>query len=275
MQEKYFTTGEFAKMCNVEKHVLFHYDDIGLFKPEIIKKNGYRYYSYYQYFTFSVILNLKKLGMSLNDIKIYLEQRNPSMFLDLLEEKSQQVTEKIKYFQDIQEMIQSMKAMTKEGINSHNNIYLESLPPEIILRSDNIENLPNKTFANFMQEYIKFCQSLGITVQESVGSIISVNNLRKNNFTNLSYLYIKTKSSLPGKTVIRKPGIYLCGYFEGEYDDLYHAYERMLNYADENEIILGNYSFEEYLISDIAQKDQKHYITKLMIETLENENDLT
>jgi effector-binding domain-containing protein len=206
--------------------------------------------------------------MSLNDIKIYLEQRNPSMFLDLLEEKSQQVTEKIKYFQDIQEMIQSMKAMTKEGINSHNNIYPESLPPEIILRSDNMENLPNKTFANFMQEYIKFCQSLGITVQESVGSIISVDNLRKNNFTNLSYLYIKTKSFLPEKTVIRKPGIYLCGYFEGEYDDLYHAYEKMLNYADENKIVLGNYSFEEYLISDIAQKDQKHYITKLMIETL-------
>lgn len=38
MQEKYFTTGEFARMCNVEKHVLFHYDDIGLFRPAIIKK---------------------------------------------------------------------------------------------------------------------------------------------------------------------------------------------------------------------------------------------
>ncbi|MCC5429110.1 MerR family DNA-binding transcriptional regulator, partial [Clostridium botulinum] len=35
MQEKYFTTGEFARMCNVEKHVLFHYDDIGLFRPAI------------------------------------------------------------------------------------------------------------------------------------------------------------------------------------------------------------------------------------------------
>ena len=271
MQEKFFTTGEFAKMCNVEKHVLFHYDDIGLFKPAIIQKNGYRYYSYHQYFTFSVILNLKKLGMSLKDIKIYLEQRNPSMFLDLLEEKSQQVAEKIKYFQDIQEMIQSMKAMTKEGIGSHNNFYLETLPQEIILRSDNMENSPNKTFANLMQDYIKFCKNLGITVQESVGGIISVNNLRKGNFSNLSYLYIKTKPSLPEKTIIRKPGVYLCGYFEGTYDDLCHAYEKMLNYADENGIALGDYSFEEYLISDISQKDEKKYITKLMLETLEDD----
>ncbi len=271
MQEKYFTTGEFAKMCNVEKHVLFHYDDIGLFRPAVIKKNGYRYYSYHQYFTFSVIINLKKLGMSLKDIKIYLEQRNPSMFLDLLEEKSKHVAEKIKYFQDIQETIQSMKAMTTEGINSHNRIYLEALPSEIILRSDNMENSSNETFVSFMHEYIKFCQNLGITVQESVGNIISVNNLRKKNFASLSYLYIKAKSFLPGKTVIRKPGIYLCGYFKGSYDDLHHAYEKMLDYADENGIVLGNYSFEEYLISDIAEKDQSHYITKLMIETLENE----
>ncbi len=275
MQETYFTTGEFAKMCNVEKHVLFHYDDIDLFKPEIIKKNGYRYYSYHQYFTFSVITNLKKLGMSLKDIKIYLEQRNPSVFLDLLEEKSKQVAEKIRYFQGIQEMIENMKTMTTEGINSHNNIYLESLPSEIILPSNNMENSSNETFASFMQEYIKFCNDLGITVQESVGSIISVNNLRKNNFANLSHLYIKIKSFLPGKTIIRKPGIYLCGYFEGEYDNLCHAYENMLNYADDNDIALGDYSYEEYLISDIAQKDQSHYITKLMIETLENENYLT
>lgn len=49
----------------------------------------------------------------------------------------------------------------------------------------------------------------------------------------------------------------------------------MLNYADDNDIALGDYSYEEYLISDIAQKDQSHYITKLMIETLENENYLT
>ncbi|EJO5346933.1 MerR family transcriptional regulator [Clostridium botulinum] len=275
MQEKYFTTGEFAKMCNVEKHVLFHYDNIGLFKPVVIKENGYRYYSYHQYFTFCVILNLKKIGMSLKDIKIYLQRRTPTIFLDLLEEKSKEVSEKIKYLHDIQEMIESMKTMTLEGINSHNEIYLETLPEEIILPSDNMENLTNKNFANFMQEYIKFCKNLGITVQESVGGIISVDNLRKNDFTNLSFLYIKTKSFLPGKTLIRKPGIYLCGYFEGYYDNLYHAYEKMFNYADENNIVLGDYSFEEYLISDISQKEQNHYITKLMIETLENENDLT
>ena len=40
--KKYFNTGEFAKLCNVKKQTLFHYDDIGIFSPEIKDHNGYR-----------------------------------------------------------------------------------------------------------------------------------------------------------------------------------------------------------------------------------------
>ncbi|MCR3759228.1 MerR family transcriptional regulator [Clostridium felsineum] len=268
MHEKYFTTGEFAKMCNVEKHVLFHYDNIDLFKPAIINENGYRYYSYNQYFTFYVIINLKMLGMSLKDIKVYLQQRNPSLLLKLLEEKSLEVAEKIKWFQDLQKTIETMKITTTEALNSDDTICLKALPCEIIFRSDNIENASGKSFASFMQEYTRFSKNLDITIQESIGSILSVKNLRNKNFFTLSYLYIKSDSFIKGKTVLRKAGMYLCGYFKGSYEDTDTMYDKLLNYADNNGINLGEYSFEEYLISDIAEKEPENYVTKIMIETL-------
>ena len=49
MKEKLLTCGTFAKICGVEKHVLFHYDEINLFKPAYVNDKGYRYYSYRQY----------------------------------------------------------------------------------------------------------------------------------------------------------------------------------------------------------------------------------
>lgn len=70
-EKKYLTAGQFAKICGVEKHVLFHYDEIGLFQPVMVNENGYRYYSYHQYDTFSVITKLKKMGMPLKDIKVF------------------------------------------------------------------------------------------------------------------------------------------------------------------------------------------------------------
>ena len=51
---QYFTTGEFAKLWGVKKQTLFHYDEIGIFKPAIKKPNGYRYYSYQQFEVFGV-----------------------------------------------------------------------------------------------------------------------------------------------------------------------------------------------------------------------------
>ena len=42
---KYMTTGEFARRMGVTKNTLFHYDNIGLFSPEIVDTNEYRYYS--------------------------------------------------------------------------------------------------------------------------------------------------------------------------------------------------------------------------------------
>ena len=42
MDEKLYTTGQFADMCGVKKQTLFHYDDIGILKPVLVEENGYR-----------------------------------------------------------------------------------------------------------------------------------------------------------------------------------------------------------------------------------------
>ena len=59
---KYMTTGEFARRMGVTKNTLFHYDNIGLFLPEIVDTNDYRYYSIYQMEVFDTIIILKEMG---------------------------------------------------------------------------------------------------------------------------------------------------------------------------------------------------------------------
>ena len=47
--EKMFTTGDFASLCNTTRDTLYHYDEIGLLKPERVEPNGYRLYSLTQF----------------------------------------------------------------------------------------------------------------------------------------------------------------------------------------------------------------------------------
>ena len=59
--KRYFTTGDFAKLCQVTKHTLFYYDEIKVFCPEYIDEKEYRFYSPNQIEIFSVIHILVKL----------------------------------------------------------------------------------------------------------------------------------------------------------------------------------------------------------------------
>jgi effector-binding domain-containing protein len=43
--QTHFTSREFSKLCGVSKHTLFHYNEIGVFSPDVVDSNGYRYYS--------------------------------------------------------------------------------------------------------------------------------------------------------------------------------------------------------------------------------------
>lgn len=63
MKNDYFTTGEFAKICSVSKQTLIYYDRVGIFSPDITGSNGYRYYSYTQIETFTVIWRCRILPL--------------------------------------------------------------------------------------------------------------------------------------------------------------------------------------------------------------------
>ncbi len=72
--KKYFlTSGEFAKMNGINKRTLHYYNDIGLFRPEMIDENGYHYYSRFQAVQLEMILIFRRLGLSIEEIRTYTD----------------------------------------------------------------------------------------------------------------------------------------------------------------------------------------------------------
>lgn len=267
-EKSHFTTGEFAKICNIEKHVLFHYDEIGLFQPAIVKANGYRYYSYHQYDTFCMITILKNLGMPLKEIKVYLEQRNPMMFLTLLKEKEGEVQKEIKQLLKTQEYIQAMQRSTIEALASDpNEVKCVHLKEERLLLSCDIDCMESHTFRDYTKEYVNFFNRNALSQANRVGSMIKIQNLYEEEYANFTCLYVKAKKGSGRNIYLRKEGDYLITYHHGAYDQIAHSYERLLTYAQRHEIQLKEFAYEEYLLADIAEKDENNYITVIMMET--------
>lgn len=67
--DKFYKTGEVAKLSNLTIRTIRYYDQIDLLKPSKIDDNGYRLYTPSDLIKLQKITSLKQMGFSLNDIK--------------------------------------------------------------------------------------------------------------------------------------------------------------------------------------------------------------
>lgn len=96
--EVLFTINQFALMHHLNKRTLHYYDEIGLFSPIIKKENNYRYYSLNQSAELEYILSLKELGMSIIEIKEYLNNPNNINLINIVNKKIEELDLELNYF---------------------------------------------------------------------------------------------------------------------------------------------------------------------------------
>lgn len=67
--DKFYKTGEVAKLANLTIRTIRYYDQIDLLKPSKIDDNGYRLYTPSDLIKLQKITSLKQMGFSLENIK--------------------------------------------------------------------------------------------------------------------------------------------------------------------------------------------------------------
>lgn len=112
----YYSTGEFAEMAGLNKKTLIYYDEIGLFKPEVVCENGYRYYSAYQMDRLAMIIILRDMGMSLSNIREYLTCGDAMLLDEILLQKEQEIDQMI-------QTMQRRKKMLREQLESNSDFH--------------------------------------------------------------------------------------------------------------------------------------------------------
>lgn len=106
-----YKIGEFSKLTNLPVKTLRYYDEINLFKPqEIDLFTGYRYYSESQMEDLKIILELKNVGFTLEEIKNNWNSFNNEVMLkkkDELMKQAIQLEEKIKKIDNLRSKIKN------------------------------------------------------------------------------------------------------------------------------------------------------------------------
>lgn len=140
-----FSTGEFAKLNGINKRTLHYYNDIGLFRPEITGENGYHYYSLMQSMQLEMILLLRKLGLSIDDIREYTASPSEESFTKILTDKKRLINQSIEQLMEAKDFLQQKLDKLDLGlIAEHGKIEKLHLPDRRILLSTPITGAYNE-----------------------------------------------------------------------------------------------------------------------------------
>ncbi|MGE7020696.1 MerR family transcriptional regulator [Solibacillus cecembensis] len=265
---KYFTTGEFAKLCHVKKQTLFHYDEIGLLSPEIKTEKGYRYYSYHQFDVFNVIELLKEVDMPLKDIKLFLRTKTPSELIELLKGKSLEIERKIQTLNQIQKIIDTKIALTEYALTiDFSQIQLIEQEQEQLFLSGSILDCSDKEFLNSVSAFIDYLYTKELDVGHPIGAVVSKEKILQEDYDNYAYLYTKIADQAEGVSLYTKrKGLYVVAYHKGSDKDIPKTYKKIIDFIDAQPITLGNYAYEEYVLDEISVSGEENYVTQIMVE---------
>jgi DNA-binding transcriptional MerR regulator len=267
---KYLTTGEFAKLCRVNKQTLFYYDQIGLFSPILKNEKGYRYYSIRQIELFFVIDLLKDIGMSLNDIQEYTQNKTPESFLSLMYRKKEEIVEKLQEIEAKKKIIDSKIALMEEASRlNFQQVTLEQLPEVTLYLSRNIENITDEKFVEVVSDFINELSQSKLDTGYPIGVITKREQVLKGEFTNYSYLYMEQPHPKEGYPYFKSvKGDFLIGYHIGDEKTIHKTYKRLFSEMERLNLTLGDFVFEEYIYDTVVMNHNEDYVTKIMIQVV-------
>lgn len=263
-KNRYFSTGEFAKLVGTTKHTLFYYDEIGLFSPEIKKGNGYRYYSYEQLDVFDVIYTLRELDVPLEEIKEYMDQRTTGRLLELLQKEEKIIGQKMKKLRKTREWIQKKMTHLENVMQADwDSIAIEEEPERYLIQWT-VESQDQRVWAEEIGNLLDYCIVHDIKSPYAIGYRQNMEDIEQGIYDNY-HIFYEMLDSKPAKVeyVVKPGGEYLTAYHKGSYRTVGETYQKMLEYARAGGIRLGRYWYEDSLLDSLTVSREEEYITKI------------
>ncbi len=265
MTHDYLTTGQMAKLHNINKKTLMFYDRIGLFSPDIVGENNYRYYRLTQIPKLEVILSLRSLNYSIEEIRMYLNEKNPQNLENILSSLQEKLDHQIKTLTATRNLI-SNKAQSYTDLNKKisSGITLKSVQAEDLYISKPLSDKNDLEIYQFLSEAI-IAANIQHLFCHTYGSIMWKVDIDQGIYNKYRQFFIKAKNPDADKRFIRPSGTYLIYYHKGNWRSLPAAYKKVISYMQSKSLKQIGNAYEENIIDVFSTDIEDDYITKIMI----------
>lgn len=169
-------SGEFAKLCRTTKETLRHYERVGILRPVLQEDNGYKKYSSVQIADFSLIAALRSTGLSLSEIKDFLQESSREHLdivlrqrIDALDQQKRDLERKQRMFEDALRQTEKLQMwFNGEAIHVSPSGYrwrIIECPEEYFIETATpYEEDREEEFLCAISEHMDYCEEQGCSV---------------------------------------------------------------------------------------------------------------
>jgi len=257
------TIKEFATFAGVEQTTLRYWDEIGLITPAARNpENNYRYYSPLQVSTVNFVNVLSGLGVPLKTIGAIEKERTPQTIVELIERQESKLDMEMRRLRESYSIIHRLRDLIKMGLDAEEGeitvMHLEDT--HYIHGPRNVWGEEPSYFETFM-EFCKQAPSLRINLNYSIAGMHESVEAFMRAPSEPDY-YVSVDPMGYDK---RPAGEYLVGYARGYYGEFGDLPQRMMAYAEENNLILSGPVYAAYLHDEICMHDHDRYLARLSV----------
>lgn len=274
-RKRSFHTGEFARIVGVNKRTLHYYDAQGIFRPARVEPNGYRSYSFQQFYPFYMLRHFRAMGLDLAEIKEYMEHRSPARLDALLTEQQAWLTGELARLQHQMRIVRNQRALLAQAAHvTCGRVEEVVLPAAHLVISRNVRKLAlqgdSPTLERAMTEHLRYVFEHKADAGYGMGFMLSPEEYLtpgRENFE--SYYFTVTERPL---RAIERPyrfersaGRYLVTYFAGDYEDTARPYALLRDYLRVHHLRAAGYSYEESILEEMSSRDVRDYLTRILV----------
>ena len=253
MEKNLYKIKEFAELLGVTVDTLLFYDKKGIFSPYLKQEQtGYRYYNTSQISEISLIIQLKELGFSLEEIQLYkLKYLNADKKIEFLKEKIKNL-ETILNLYTVFKTHRPFNAITKI-ISQHYVISKKFFVPkaeEIKEKFDILINVAVKNRLKLKHPVNFYCEFFDEKLKFENNSI---------------EIFCEVEKSKNPAVHITEKQKCVCTVLKGNYDKLIDAYTFLYSYAQAKNLKICGNPVEHYIEAYGTQNNEDFYITEIRI----------
>lgn len=203
------------------------------------------------------ILALKKLNLSLAEIKGYTNHRSPDRLIRLMEEKIDAAQKQLDDINKVKNYLKETINHTNRGLNycEHFEIVFEEEESLLMAEKANENSDRNRKFQ------VEFEEATFSPDTSCIGTLVAINNPKKKR-----QIFLKLYGEKQQSNQVKKEGFYARKIHVGPHETIEATYEEMKREIQKKGYQVGKLAYEEYLIDDLATDNQEEYITLIKME---------